>query len=88
MLVKLTDNDWSDAVPVDGPAMVQARTDGVIFVAWSQDGSTPDGPTEGLRLRDGDRELLGFVTSQQLRFRRGDGTAFAEIFIGQWSFTG
>lgn len=88
MLLKLNDNSWSEAVPITGPAMVQARTDGAIFVAWSQDGAVPSGPTEGLRLRDGDRELLGFVTSQFVRLRRAEGTAFAELFIGPWVFNG
>lgn len=88
MLLKATSDDWSEAISVSGPAMVQARTDGEVYVAWSQDGAMPEGPTEGLRLHDGEREMLGFLTSQQLRIRCGEGTAFAEVFIGQWYFAG
>ena len=88
MLVKLTDSDWSDAVPVNGPALVQARTDGEVFVAWSLDGAAPIGPTEGLRLRDGERDVLGGLSAQFLHLRRGEGTAFAEVFIGPWYVAG
>lgn len=88
MLVQAKNDAWSEPIAIVGPVMVQARTDGEVYLAWSQDGAMPDGPTEGLRLRDGERELLGFLASQHLRVHRGEGTAFAEVFIGQWYFAG
>lgn len=84
MLVTPPIETWSEPIAISGPVIIQARSDGEIFVAWSLEGAMPAGPTEGLRLRDGERDMLGFLSSHYLRVRRGEGTAFAELFIGPW----
>jgi hypothetical protein len=78
---------WSAPIsldPIGAGGMLQVRGTGDVYVFWSIDEETPASPKEGLRMRDGETHLFGYLPGQAVRLRKGEGTAYAEVFIGPW----